>query len=68
MSNAVALVPSRPDAEIAKDLKAEFLAKMEDICLSADKASAVGFQVSFGIGQRWDGKWIVTQLTLAKHY
>jgi hypothetical protein len=64
----VALITSHPDHEIAKDIKAEILAKLEEVCLVADKATAAGFQVQFGIGQRWDGKWIATQLTIAKHF
>jgi hypothetical protein len=64
----LALIPSRPDFEIAKDIKAEMLARLEEVCLVADKATAAGFQLQFGIGQRWDGKWIATQLTIAKHF
>lgn len=64
----VALVTGRPDAEIAKELKAEFLAEIEKLCLMIDKAHEAGFEVSYSTGKRWDGKQVVNHLTIAKHF
>ena len=69
MSNTpVALITNRPDIEVAKDLKTEILTELEDVCGILDKANAAGFHISFNIAPRWDGKQIVNQLTIAKHF
>lgn len=68
MSQTVALVPSRPDSEVAKDLKAGMITKLEDVCATIDKANAAGFEVSFNLAKRWDGKQVIGQLTIAKHF
>lgn len=64
----VALVTGRPDVEIAKELKTEFLAKLEELCLMIDKAHDAGFEVSYSTGKRWDGKQVVSLLVIAKHF
>ena len=69
MTNApVALIANRPDTEVAKDLKAELLAKLDEVCLLVDKAHAAGFEVQFAIAPRWDGKRVVQSLVIAKHF
>jgi len=67
-SSIAQLVTSRPDVDVAKDLKIEILAKLEEVCAIADKVVASGFQLAFNIGPRWDGKQIVTLLTIVKHF
>lgn len=62
------LVAGRPDADVAKDIKAEMIAKLEEVCAAIDRAKAAGFEVTFNLGKRWDGKEVITHLTVAKHF
>jgi len=64
----VALIANRPDVEVTKELKAELLAKLDEVCLLVDKAHAAGFEVQFAIAPRWDGKRVVQNLIVAKHF
>jgi hypothetical protein len=68
MTQPIALVTSKSDAEVAEDLKKEIADKLIEMCLLADKAKDHGFIVSFSIGQQWNGKFGVAQLILAKHF
>jgi len=68
MTQPIALIPSKGDAEIAEELKKEIAEKLAEICLLADKAKDHGFIVSFQIGQNWASKFVPTQLFLAKHF
>jgi hypothetical protein len=67
-TSPVALITSRPDVEIAKDLKAELEAKLNELCVLIDKTNQTGFEVSLSIGKRWDGKNLIQQLIIAKHF
>ncbi len=64
----IALVTGKSDVEIAEDLKTEVAAKLAELCLLADKAKDAGFILSFTIGQNWAGKFVPTQLFLAKQF
>jgi hypothetical protein len=62
------LVTGRPDVDVAADIKAEMVAKLEDVCAAIDRAKVAGFEVTFNLGKRWDGKQVIAQLTIAKHF
>jgi hypothetical protein len=67
-NTAARIVSSRPDTEVAEELKAELTVKIRELCLILDKATAAGFHAVFSVGPRWDGKQDITSLTIAKHY
>lgn len=69
MSNEpVHLVTTKPDAEIAKELKEEAMEAVKPILTISDKAAANGFILQFGIGMGPFGKTIVQNLDLIKKF
>lgn len=68
MNEPMTLITNRPDADVAKELKAELMSKLEAVALVMDKAHAAGFELTFSMGKRWDGKFTIAQLVVAKHF
>jgi hypothetical protein len=62
------LVPTKPEADIAAELKKELSDKLIEVCAVMDRANKAGFVVSFGLGTVPPGKNVIAQLTVAKHY
>lgn len=66
--NQISLVPNRPDAEVAAELKEKIIAAYEPINTVLTEAKKAGFEVSVGIGPNPFGKFEITQLVIAKHF
>lgn len=49
MSDPVKLVPTKPDAELAEELKQELLEALQPACVIATRALALGFQVQMNM-------------------
>ena len=65
----VTIISSKPtDVEKAQAHKASILSKLDELCGLIDKAALDGFRVSFNLSPRWDGKEVVTQFVIAKHF
>lgn len=62
------LVPTKPEKDIAEEIKKEVTGKLIEICAIMDMANRSGFVVGFSLGTIPPGKNIVQQLTVAKHY
>lgn len=62
------LVPTKPDAEIAAELKKEAETALLGLCQIIDRANRAGFVLQFQLGTVPPGKNIVSTLFLAKHY
>lgn len=62
------LVPTRPDSEIAADLKQRILQAYEPLLKLFDEATEQGFMVNVGTGPNAFGKVTITNFILAKKY
>lgn len=62
------LVPTKPEAEIAAELKKRVHAKLEELCLILNEAVDGGFQVAYGTGASPMGRQIETQVVVMKHF
>jgi hypothetical protein len=59
----------RPADEVcAVEHAASVRAALEPVCAAIDAAKADGFVVIFGLGANADGKQVVVQFDIAKHY
>lgn len=68
MSEPIQLVPTKPDAEIAAELKQEIIDAAQPVCLILEKAQRLGFNVSISWGMNALGKMQIAQLIIAKHF
>lgn len=66
MNEPIQLVPTKPDAELAEELKAELLEALQPACEIATKALALGFQVQMNMSANAFKKVQVAQLQLLK--
>lgn len=62
------LVTTKPDKEVADELKQELIASCEPYLKACTKASKLGFIVNAQFGPNAFGKFVINQLVLAKHY
>jgi len=62
------LSPTDTDAEVAAELKEKIIAAYEPINTVLTEAKKAGFEVSVGIGPNPFGKFVITQLVVAKHF
>jgi hypothetical protein len=63
------LTSERSDDEVrATEHAASVRAALEPVCAAIDAAKADGFVVIFGLGANADGKQVVVQFDIAKHY
>lgn len=68
-SKSLTIVPAKPDAELAAELKKEIVDRLTELGAAMDKANASGFEVAFQLSrQPWSNKNIIASLILAKHY
>jgi hypothetical protein len=59
----------RPDDEVrAAEHAAAVRTALEPVCAAIDAAKVDGFVVIFGLGANADGKQVVVQFDIAKHY
>jgi hypothetical protein len=68
MNDPIKLVPSRPDAEIAAELRAKMEAAWEPVCRVLDEARAAGFEISSAAEPDYAGRHRLTRLIIAKHF
>ena len=68
MVDAVQLVPGRPDAEVAADLKNRMQAALIPVLTLMDEATAGGFIAQFQLGMGTFGKNVVQGITLSKQF
>lgn len=68
MSEPIQLVPAKPDAEVAAELKAEIITAAEPVCLVLEKAQKAGFHININWGMNALGKMVIAQLIIAKHF
>lgn len=66
-NNLAHLVANKPDAEIADELRKEFIEASKPICELLSKARKAGFEINFGLGPNATG-FGITQLVIAKHF
>jgi hypothetical protein len=62
----IQLVTTKPDAELAEELKAELIEKLKPVLETATKALRLGFQVQLNMGANPFKEVIVQQLNLLK--
>lgn len=65
---SIQLVPNKPDAEVAEELKQEIIKAYEPVLLALEKAVRAGFQVQVNVGIGPLGKMQIAQLIIAKHF
>jgi hypothetical protein len=66
MNEPVKLVTTKPDAELAEELKAELLEALKPALEIATKALGLGFQVQMNMGANAFKQVVVQQLNLMK--
>lgn len=66
MNEPVKLVPAKPDAELAEELKHEIAEALKPALEATTKALALGFHVNFNIGPNSFKQMVVQSLTLSK--
>lgn len=68
-NKVVGLVPgSRPDAEVAEEIRRAMTEKLDALCAVLDEAKSKGFVVNFGVGQDYRGRAVIGSLIIAKHF
>ena len=68
MTNTLTVVPSKPDAEVAAELKKKIIEALEPVCKILSEADEAGFEASFHIGLGPLGKQSIHMLKIAKIY
>lgn len=68
MSEPLALVPGKPDPEIAAGIKKDMVEALGPVLVVLDRAIANGFVVSFAVGPGPLGKQVIAQLKVLKEY
>ena len=68
MADPIQLVPNRPDAELATELKEEAIKLHEPLLALLDKANADGFGIAVQCGMGPLGKHVITQIQIVKVY
>lgn len=66
MNDPIQLVTTKPDAEVAEELKKELLEALQPVTVIATKALSLGFQVQMNMGANAFKKVEVMQLQLLK--
>ena len=66
MNDPVKLVPTKPDAELAEELKHEIAEALKPALEATTKALSLGFHVSFNIGPNAFKQIVIQSLTLSK--
>ena len=64
----VKLATTKPEAEIAAEMKKRITAKLEELCGILNEATDAGFHVAYGTGSSPMGRQIVTQVVVMKHF
>lgn len=64
--NPIQLVTTKPDIELAEELKAELMEKLKPVLETATKALRLGFQVQLNMGANPFKEVVINQLQLLK--
>lgn len=68
MNEPLTIVPGRPDADTAAELKRRIEQALAPLCEITDEAAAAGFVVNFTLGPDYRQKTIIQNLLVAKKY
>lgn len=68
MTEPVKLVPTKSDADIARELKAKIVEASAALCSAFDEAKSHGFVANFNIGPDWTGSHKILNLELLKKF
>lgn len=66
MNDVAKLVPTKPDAERAKEIKIEIIEKLKPVLESLTQAHSEGFTVSFNLAPNSFNQIILQQLIVSK--
>ena len=66
MTNTLTVVPSKPDAEVAAELKEKVINLYQPLLDLLSEANDKGFQVQVGCGVGPLGKYVIQQLQIVK--
>lgn len=66
MNEPIQLVPTKPDAELAEELKQELIKALEPTLVVATKALSLGFHVNFNLGSNAFKQVVIQNLQLMK--
>lgn len=68
MNDTIKLVTTKPDSELAAELKQEIIEAYKPALAALEKATKAGFIVQVNCGLNFFGQMVIQQLTIAKHY
>lgn len=68
MNDIAKLVPTKPDAEIAEELKQEIAEALKPVLEVTTKALSLGFHVNFNLGPNAFNKMVIQALVISKNY
>ena len=68
MNDPIQLVTTKPDTELAADLKAELIEAAKPWLDACTKAHKAGFVVNASFGPNYLGQYIIQAMGLSKHY
>lgn len=68
MNDIAKLVPTKPDSERAKEIKADLIEKLKPILESLTKYHAEGFQVNFNLGPNSFNEIVLQTLIVSKQF
>lgn len=68
MNDTIKLIPTKPDAELAAELKQEIIEACKPSLAVLEKAKKLGFEVNISWGMNPLGQMVITNLIIAKHY
>lgn len=68
MNEPVKLVTTKPDAEVAEELKKELITACQSWLDACTKAHKAGFNVAAQFGPDFTGKYVILGLGLSKNY
>lgn len=68
MNEVARIVPTKPDAEIAADLKKRMVEAYQPVLDLCTEANAAGFEIGINSGMEPLGRHVITVLKVAKVY
>jgi hypothetical protein len=68
MNEPVKLITTKPDIELAKELKDELTNASEAWLKACTKAHALGFEVAANFAPNYLGQYVIQQLALLKRF
>lgn len=68
MNEPVKLVTSRPDTEVAKEIRIGLETAMQPLLEKINAAKALGFDVAFALSPTYNGSIGIANLTISKQF